>query len=256
MGKIIFSTLMKSAKEVVVKRSPEILTGIGIAGMITGTVLAVKATPKAIRLIEEKKEQEDVEKLTVIDTVKTTWTCYIPTVVTSGVSVACLVGASKVNLKRNAALATAYALSETALKDYKDKVIDIVGESKNQKIKDAIAKDKMEKDPVTNHEVIITNNGKTLCYDTISGRYFQSDINELKKAANEINRRMRDEMFISVNDWYYEIGLDSISVGDELGWHIDKGYVELYFSSQLAADDTPCVVINYELPPQYDCRCY
>ena len=29
------------------KHSPEILTGIGIAGMISATVMAVRATPKA-----------------------------------------------------------------------------------------------------------------------------------------------------------------------------------------------------------------
>ena len=44
------SKIMKDIKITMSKRSPEILTGLGIAGMITTTVLAVKATPKAIKL--------------------------------------------------------------------------------------------------------------------------------------------------------------------------------------------------------------
>ena len=46
--KLNVSKLCKDAKVMVSKRSPEILTGLGIAGMITTTVLAVKATPKAL----------------------------------------------------------------------------------------------------------------------------------------------------------------------------------------------------------------
>ena len=43
MNKQNVTQFFKNAKEVVTKHSPEILTGIGIAGMITTTVLAVKA---------------------------------------------------------------------------------------------------------------------------------------------------------------------------------------------------------------------
>ena len=71
------------------KHSPEILTGFGIAGMLTAIVVAVKATPKAVRLIEAKKEETNVEKLKPIDTVKTTWKCYIPAVTLAAVSTAC-----------------------------------------------------------------------------------------------------------------------------------------------------------------------
>ena len=63
------------------KHSPEILTGIGIAGMITTVVIAVKSTPKAIKLIEEKKTEHNAETLTPLETVKAAWFCYIPSTV-------------------------------------------------------------------------------------------------------------------------------------------------------------------------------
>lgn len=242
-----------SLKTAIKKHSPEILTGIGIAGMITTTVMAVRATPKALILIEERKEEIGAEKLEAMDMVKTAWACYIPAAITGTLSVACLIGASSVNARRNAALATAYTLSESALKDYQGKVIEMFGE-KNEAVKDAIAKDKVEKNPVVTREVIITEKGNTLCYDAISGRYFKSDIEKIKKAECELNRQMLDDMYVSLNDFYYEIGLDSVKLGDELGWNVDSGYIDLSFSSQLASDGTPCLVIDYSVAPRYDYR--
>lgn len=253
MKKEIAKSLL-SLKTAIKKHSPEILTGIVIAGMITTTVMAVRATPKALILIEERKEEIGVEKLEAIDMVKTAWACYIPAAITGALSVACLIGASSVNARRNAALATAYTLSESALKDYQGKVIEMFGEKKNEAVKDAVAKDKVEKNPVVTREVIITEKGNTLCYDAISGRYFKSDIEKIKKAECELNRQMLDDMYVSLNDFYYEIGLDSVKLGDELGWNVDNGYIDLSFSSQLASDGTPCLVIDYSVAPRYDYR--
>jgi len=252
MNKPNLSKIAKSIRTTISKHSPEILTGIGIAGMVTTTVMAVKATPKAIILIEERYHEEPDERPRWKTYIKAAWPCYIPAAITGTLSVACLIGASSVNVRRNAALATAYTLSESALKEYQGKVIETIGKKKEQSVRDAIAKDRIDRNPVSSREVIITERGNTLCYDVISGRYFKSDIDKLKKAENELNRRMRDEMYISLNDFYYEIGLNYTSIGDDLGWNIDHGYIELEFSSQLADDGTPCLVIDYVVGPRYE----
>lgn len=254
MSKSSLSKAWKGMRRSIQKHSPEILTGIGIAGMVTSTVLAVQATPKALILIEQKKEEDGVEKLTPIDTVKATWKCYIPAAALCAASGLCLVGASSANMRRNAALATAYALSESTLRDYQKKVVEEIGEKKEKLVREAVAKEKLEQNPVSKNEIIITERGNTLCYDIMSGRYFRSDIDKLKKAVNELNRRMRNENYISLNELYYEIGLDEIAIGHDLGWNIDKGYIDLEFSSQLAEDGTPCLVVGYQLAPRYDFR--
>lgn len=255
------SKITRDVRTAISKHSPEILTGIGIAGMITTTIMAVRATPKALELIkEERLERADNDEnfiygstpLPTKDLIKLTWKCYIPAAVTGCLSVSCLIGASSVNVRRNAALATAYTLSESALKEYQEKVIETIGEKKEQSVKDAIAKDRIDRDPVTSREVVITERGNTLCYDVISGRYFKSDIDKLKKAENELNRQMRDEMYISLNEFYYEIGLNPTSIGDDLGWNIDHGYIDLQFSSQLSDDGNPCLVIDYQVAPRYE----
>lgn len=252
MGKGNISKIINEIQKAVIKHSPEILTGLGIAGMITTTVLAVKATPKALDLINDRKDELETEKLPPIEAVKTAWKCYIPAAVTCATSTACLIGASSVHLKRNAALATAYKLSESAISEYKDAVIDKLGEKKEQTIRDKVAEEKIKKNPVSSSEVFITEKGNTLCYDTISGRYFKSDIDRIKRAENAINKQLLDEMYVSLNDLYDELDLDHTKLGDELGWKIDDGLVELYFSSQLADDGTPCVVMDFTRAPKYN----
>lgn len=269
MAKFDLSAIVKSLQLGVKKHSPEILTGIGIAGMVTTTVMAVKATPKALILIEEEKRRqnhklleeatangwekvEHIETLRPVEAIKVTWKCYIPAAVTGMMAILCLVGASSVSARRNAALATAYTLSETAMKDYRQKVIETVGEKKERVVKEAVAKEKVEQNPVTNNEIIITEKGDTLCYDVISGRYFKSDIDKINKALNETNRRLLRDSYVSLNDFYYEIGLDGTKIGYDLGWNISQSMIELVFSSQLATDGTPCVVLDYDKMPQYN----
>ena len=257
MSKEGLKRTIKSAERVLTKYSPGILTGIGIAGMIGATFMAVKATPKALYLIETKKEETEVEELTPVETIKTCWKCYIPATLTTVLSAVCLIGASTVSAKRNAALATAYSISEAALREYQEKVVEVVGEKKEKAVRDAVAKDQIERDPVTKSEVvIIDSNSNTLCYEPLSGRYFKSTIDKIKKAEIKLDRQMIQEMYVSLNDFYWEIGLDGTDLGDQMGWNLSKGYMDLSFSSQLADDGTPCAVIVYGIPPVYDYQNY
>lgn len=257
MSKEGLKRTIKNAERVLTKYSPGILTGIGIAGMIGATFMAVKATPKALYLIETKKEEAEVEELTPVETIKTCWKCYIPATLTIVLSSACLIGASTVNAKRNAALATAYSISEAALREYQEKVVEVIGEKKEKAVRDAVAKDQIERDPVTKSEVvIIDSNSNTLCYEPLSGRYFKSTIDKIKKAEIKLDRQMIQEMYVSLNDFYWEIGLDGTDLGDKMGWNLSKGYMDLSFSSQLADDGTPCAVIVYGIPPVYDYQNY
>ena len=271
MNKPNMSKFIKGVKISLSKHSPEILTGRGIAGMITTTVLAVKATPKALTLIEQKKEElnknkfdnklnnggdlrdyEEVSKLKVKDVVKTTWKCYIPAAVTATASVACLVGASSVHIKRNAVLATAYQLSETALTEYREKVIETIGEKKEEAIREKVDKERMKKNPVSKSEIIVTEKGNTLCMDALSGRYFKSDIDKINKAVNKINNRVLHDYSASLNELYNELDIPGIDIGNLLGWNSDMGLIETYLRSQLTEDGTPCLVLDFNRPPKYD----
>ena len=239
--------IMKVAKLELIKNSPSICIGFSIAGFITTAVMVGKATPKAMQLIEDKKQELDTDELTKLEVVKTVWPCYIPAVVTGVASTALALGANSINLRRNAALATAYGLSETALKEYKDKVVETIGEKKEAAIRDDILKDKIDNNPVNTKEIIITNDGDTLCYEPLSGRYFKSDAEKIRRGLNLLNEQMLKEDYVSLNDFYDLIGLDETGLGFDMGWHISSsgGLVEIRFVSHLAANDEPCLAIEY-----------
>lgn len=253
MNKPNITALMKDIQMFTSKHSPEILTGIGIAGMVTTTILAVKATPKALTLIDKKKDELELhttDDLTPVEMMQAAWKCYIPAAITGVTSIACLIGATSVNARRNAALATAYNLSATAFSEYKEKVIETIGEKKEQAVRSKVAEDRIAKDPVKQSAIIVSGNGNTRCFDTITKRRFTSDIETIKSVVNELNRRMvSGEDYISLNDFYYELGLDGSSIGDELGWNVADGLIELDYSAQLDTDGTPCIVIDYAVAP-------
>lgn len=254
------------------RHSPEILIAMGVTGLVSAGIMGVKATPKALMLIEEEKERinhelyeqmeetderyEPIDKLPAKDVVRLTWKCYIPAVATGVVSIACIIGGSSVNLRRNAALATAYTLSESAFKEYRDKVVETVGEKKEKTVREAVHKEMLEKNPVGKNEIIVTNTGEVRCYDAWSGRYFMSDMNTLHRVVNEMNETMirSYNSCISLNDFYYRIGLPEVKVGDYIGWRIDgdRGLIKLDVTASVTPEDgIPCLVVDFVKRPEY-----
>ena len=257
MSKTGLSKFVKSVSSSLKKHQPEILTGIGIAGMVTTTIMAVRATPKALDTLAEIKDihAEDPDKKEYAkDFVKKVVPIYIPSAVVGGLSIGCVIGASTINARRNAALATAYAISESALKTYQEKVIETVGEKKEQTIREAVAKDTIEKNPIGNKEIIVTGAVETKCLDAISGRYFTTSVQRLQEVENELNRRILNDMYVSLNELYDELGLPHTKLGEDLGWNVDwldRDMIKLTKSAQIAEDGTPCLVLDYQVVPRY-----
>lgn len=255
MNKSGFTKFINTATTAVKKHSPEILTGLGIAGMITTTVLAVKATPKALKAIEAKCEEEGVEKLPPVEVIKTTWKCYIPAAITGVTSAACIIGASSIHAGRNAALVTLYNLSQSELIDYKETVVETIGEKKEKAIKEKIAQKKIEKVEHSQAPIIITGAGDTLFLEPISMRPFKSDIETIRRIVNDLNYRMTTGMeeYISLSELYSEIGLSQTRVSDSVGWNIGRdGQIEIEFTPGIVEDGRPCLVLDYVVEPRYD----
>lgn len=255
MNKQTVSNFFKGIQSTVTKHSPEILIGVGIASMITSTVLAVKATPKALKMIDEKKYYEDKDVLTPIETVKTAWKPYVPAVVTGAVGVACLIGGNSAHVRRNAALATAYKLSETAFSEYKEKVIETIGEKKEKTVREHVAQEKVNNNPSSTNEVIITGGGDVLFLEPVSMRYFTSDIEKIRRIINDINYRLTSGMeeYISLSEFYDEIGLSHTSTSDDLGWNLGRdGQIRIDFPAAKTESGKPCLVLEYHVSPRYN----
>ena len=270
MNKPSLKLIAKNAKREFIRQSPNILLGVGITGMITSTVMAVKATPKALKLIEEernaRKQPETVyhdntpltvvdmaPELTKLEIVKIAWKPYIPSITVGGLSLLCILGSTSINAKRTAGLAAAYKLSEAALTEYKDAVVETIGTKKEKEVREKIADKQVEANPVNNSTVILTSNGNTLCYDPLSGRYFRSSPEAIYKAVNDVNFQLLNEEFVSLNEFYDNIGLELTKLGENLGWNsFREGKVEVDFNATLTPDKEPCLVMDFKTDPRYD----
>jgi len=250
---------VKNLGGVIVKNGPSVLTGIAGIGLVSTAIFAGTGAIKAyqlvgleeIRLMNSPAESGRWGFLSTKETIRVTWKCYIPAFVTGAITLVCIIGANKMNLQRNAALVGLYSFTETAFKEYKNKVVDTLGRAKEEKIRDDISADTIKANPSSDRVIISTRNGNVLCYDKPSDRYFRSDVEKIRQIRNEINRKLRSEDFISLNEFYSELDLEYVSLGYDNGWNIDKGYLDISFSAQLDKNDEPCIVLNYEVVPRY-----
>lgn len=237
-------------KDISLKKAPEILTGIGIAGFITATVLGIKATPKALTLIEAKKKELGKEKLKFSETVDAAWKCYIPSAAVTAVSATAIVGASSVNHQRNVALATAYSLSESAFKDYQEKVIEKCGEETHKEISKEVSPEK------ENVNLLMCASSEDYpCFDSISKRPFRSSVNKLESIANELNARIVEGDTVTLNDYYYEIGLDNTDDGELRIWTQDyngvSNLIDLDIRGRVNENGVPYIYVGHHHMPKY-----
>lgn len=244
----------KSVKKFVSKNAPQILAGIGLACGLGATATAIRGTINAVDIVK-KKEEEKGEKLTKKEIVKSVWMEYIPTVALSGASVACVVGSVNISVRRLATMGMAYAMSEKSLEEYKAKAKDILGEKKEEELRGSIAQDFIDANPPEDRLIRRTRGGTTLCLDRLSGQYFYSDADTIKRAINELNRLMLNDYFVSLNDLYNELEIGESKFGDNFGWNAHDGdLIEPAFTSELAEDGTPVLVMDFIVNPRPNFR--
>lgn len=242
---------INSTKTSIIKHSPEILTGIGVVGSIGAVILSVKTTSKVVLKIDEIESSNNC-RLSPKEIVKLCWKDYVPIAALEIMSISCIIGGNSINLKRNAALGAAYAISEKTLIKYRDKVIETIGEQEEQKIREKIHEDDIKNNPPQQSNIIITSSGNTLFKDAISGRYFRSDMITINKVINELNERINHQDYVSLNELYLGFGLDPLKEGDVVGWNITNGIIKLDIHSCIVDNMEPCIVLDYEKQPTHD----
>lgn len=235
------------------KHAPEFLTGLGIGFMFTSLMFAVKNTPKATKILEKKKAESGSE-LKKTEILKSVWKNYIPAAGAAVGAVGCFIAANVVQNKRSVALAAAYALSETALSNYRQVAIDKLGEEKEAEIHTEAVQKQIRETPVKSIDVADFGQEEELVYDAFAGRLFRSSRNRIEKAVNELNRMIIAGDCASLNDFYDLIGADNTTLGDLIGWDSTQTTkcVDVRFSAHLTADDKPCIAFQFVTPPMYE----
>jgi len=234
------------------RNSSTILTCIGAAGVVATSVMAVKATPKAMLLLEEAKEKKG-EDLTKLEVVKTAAPAYIPSVIIGASTIACIFGANVLNKHRQASLMSAYALLDNSYREYRNKVEELYGEETDNRIISEIAKDNYKEDDAP------SNDEKQLFFDYYSIRYFESTMEDVLRAEYTFNKNFVENGYASLNDFYKSIGLEPLGSGFDVGWSLRAGkalygysWIDFEHEKAVMDDNLECYIITMPNPPTQD----
>jgi uncharacterized protein DUF6353 len=245
-----FPNTMARAAQLVSNNSPAILTAVAVSGTVATAVLTGKATARYIRILGEegyfdrdyqfdRSAKEHVEKA---------WKNYIPPAICLTLTISSIVCANQVGTRRAAALAAAYGVSEKAFAEYKDKVVEKFGEGKERGVRDEVAQDRVTANPPPADVFIANDEMKVLCYESYTGRYFMSSVEDLKAAQNAVNYDINNNYYASLSDFFDRIGLERTKLSDEVGWNSDE-LLEISFSSTITEHNKPCLVLDFKVVP-------
>lgn len=267
MGKV--SNFMKDMMELADKKSPAILTGIAVCGLFTTIALTYKAAPKIDRIVKDgKKDLAEAKKRKALKTeerkiqaemVKKVVVTAAPTVLMATATAGCIIGSNRISSKRVSVLSAAYAVSEAAVKDLNGKMTEVLGEKKTQQIKDAIAKDKLDKKLETpTNPVIVTGGGNIRCIDNYTGNLCWTTAEKVERAIFKLSNECATCMYVSLNELYSEIGAKQTELGDELGWNAEdlvKGQLPItFFFGGDENNKEPCLYLDYTINLRKDFR--
>lgn len=247
------NSLLSKSQMFLKRNSATILTCVGAAGVVATTVTAVKATPKAVALLDEAKKEKG-EDLTKLEVVKIAGPAYIPTAVLGVSTLACIFGANVLSQRGQASLMSAYALADGAYKDYKKKVDELYGEEAGDQVRAGIAKDKYEDNPVG-----MVEDGKLLYYDFYSERYFEATPYQVQRAEYEVNRTLMTDDAVYLNEWYTHLGIEPIEHGYDFGWNTCANmdaywqtWIDFHHEHVVMDDGLECIIISFMQDPMPD----
>lgn len=242
---MIVTDLIRKTNRYTHRYSPIIMTGIGLAGVATTVYLTATASFKAARAIDEAENVGGISNDSTQrfkEQVNIAWKFYIPPVTTGVVTVGAIAYANRLGSKRTTAAISAYTITERAFAQYREKIVEEIGPHKEQIVRDDIARSVAEAAP--SRELIIAGSGEVMCCELYTRRYFMSDMEQLRKAQNDINAQVNNELYVSLDDFYDKIKLTPTAHSSELGWDSDR-QLELEFSTVLSEDGRPCLAFNY-----------
>lgn len=239
--------VIKTVHHTLRRNTPVILSSTAITGVVTTAYLAARAAVEAHRridAIESVAGTSDSFKQRMKEQLPIVWKLYIPAGASGIVTIACIVGTTRVTNKRAAAAQAAFVLTERAFAEYRAKVVEEYGERKDQTIRDSIASEFVQKNPPPPANVLVTGPGSVLCCELHTGRYFSSDMESLRRAENDINARLVRHDSATLDDFYYIIGMQPTTTSGDLGWNSDK-LLSLEFTSCLDDSGRPCLAFQY-----------
>lgn len=223
------------------KKSPEILLGLSIAGYI-GSMIVVSITSTKL-----ERKRKIINNLKKKERIAVYFKAYGPSLAIGALTISAMIGGHKAHLARTSSALAMYQFVRGSLEDHKNEVFSTLGQKKAKLIEGDISEKRMRKVQIPD---TIPGNGTVLCFDDLSGRYFFSEMEILRKSQNDFNKALIDgEQLRTLNDLYYELGLPSIALGSNIGWEVGSKLVDMEFDSKLTINGKPCLVVRHKNLP-------
>ncbi len=217
----------KRAEKLIVDNSPAILTAIGVTGAITTAYLAGKASFKAAEILRNesyRREDRHLEDPDTKEKFKLIWKLYIPAAGVGVLTITAVICANRVGMRRAAAMAAAYSVSERAFSEYKEKVIQKIGENKERAVRDEVAQDQVNRSPDIANAVLLIGDVEALFLDSLTGRPFKSTIETIRRIENDANHEILNSFggCYTLSELYTELGIPTTDYSSEVGWNLDN----------------------------------
>ena len=259
------------SSKALIKAAPTIGVIFGTGLMVGATVKTGLEAPKLKDELDELEIQTDIShkeylrKKTRILLYHLGW----PAVMTIG-GLLMIFSGYKIKYTQ-AAIATAALASKTEeAEKLEKKIIEKYGPKEYEKIKDEMAKDEVKAHPIDYATVINTGHGNMLCWDPIVHDYYWSDLDYIRKMAEQANKEMTKTRWgmhksaMNYNTWREYLDLPAcnyhscmdkpagnIDIGKDYGWF--NSYIELKITAILLPDDSIVHVIGFTISgaPRY-----
>lgn len=234
------------------KYSPEILTTVGIAGMVGTTILASRATLKLHPVVEEIREEKANADYRAEQEILETGTydkkehtkavarvyvhgavevskLYGPAITLGLSSIACIIAAHGIMQRRTVAIAAAYKALETSFVEYRKRVIEVLGEKKEEdlrlgrEVKEITDEKGKTKKVTTLNPVGISPYARF--FDELSDNWSKTpeyNLLFLKAQQNYANDLLHARGHVFLNEVYDMLGVPRSQAGQVVGWVISK----------------------------------
>jgi hypothetical protein len=260
---------VKAARTVLLtrKHSPVIMFTAGIAGSLTATVLACKATLKLEGVLTEaeelnakveearevkpegysEKDAESDRRIIRIKTIGNVAKLYAPAIGVGVVSYGLLTGAHIVLHKRNAALAAAYITVDRAFKEYRARVREELGDERDQHFRFGSEEREIVEEGENGPEIKRVRRATpkdmsmyAQCFDQLNENWEPNqeyNFHFLRCQQEWANQRLRARGHVFLNELYEALGFDHTKEGAIVGWVYGNGdnYIDFGLSGPHAA---------------------
>lgn len=263
------STIAKFSRKMLIvkKNSPHIFFAAGVAGTITSTVLACRATLKLSATLDEiqkdidtlkpNRSNPELEAVTgedaVVEHTKTIYVyahsslkiikLYGPAVLVGAASIGLLAGSHVQLTRRNSALMAAYAAVAKAYDDYRERVRKELGDERELELYHAVTTEVVKDADGNEHSVKVADPNKYSPY----AKFFDEYSDEWKRdpelnrmfvqcQQNYLNDRLKAYGHVFLNEAYDCLGIPRTRAGAVVGWlkegngdgYIDFGIFEAF----------------------------